>query len=115
MITPVRSGSRARRAPGPPSSSICRRRPSRRTWRRDVDLSTAPVVETFGRYRLHRKIGEGGMAEVFLASNMDQPPNSPPLVIKRLHQRLERDREAVDLFLTEADVTMMLQHPNVIR
>ncbi len=80
-----------------------------------MDLSTAPVVEQFGRYRLHKKIGEGGMAEVFLASSLDQPATQPPLVIKRLHQRLESDREAVDLFLTEADVTMLLSHPNVIQ
>lgn len=76
--------------------------------------SAAPV-ERFGKYLLHRKIGQGGMAEVFLATADDQPAGEPPLVIKRLHRELEKDRDAVDLFLTEADVTVMLTHPNIIR
>jgi eukaryotic-like serine/threonine-protein kinase len=75
----------------------------------------APPAEQFGKYQLMKKIGQGGMSEVFLARADDQPPNAPPVVIKRLHQELERDRDAVDLFLTEADVTLMLSHPNVIR
>jgi eukaryotic-like serine/threonine-protein kinase len=78
-------------------------------------LTTPPAAEHFGKYQLLRKIGQGGMAEVFLARADDTPPTAPPVVIKRLHQELERDRDAVDLFLTEADVTLMLSHPNVIR
>lgn len=78
-------------------------------------MTAAPVIEEFGRYGLMKKIGEGGMAEVFLAQANDAAPGAPPVVIKRLHARLEKDRDAVDLFLTEADVTMMLDHPNVIR
>lgn len=71
-------------------------------------------LEQFGDYKLLRKIGQGGMAEVFLASS-DRHPGAPPIVIKRLHQDLEKNRDAVDLFLTEADVTLLLDHPNVIR
>jgi serine/threonine protein kinase len=78
-------------------------------------MTQAQVLETFGKYHLLRKIGQGGMAEVFLAQADDAPPGTAPLVIKRLHQTLEKDRDAVDLFLTEADVTMMLDHPNIIR
>ncbi len=75
----------------------------------------AQPVEKFGKYTLLRKIGQGGMAEVFLATADDAPVDTPPVVVKRLHQELERNRDAVDLFLTEADVTLMLSHPNVIR
>ncbi|MEO0812188.1 MAG: serine/threonine-protein kinase, partial [Myxococcota bacterium] len=71
-------------------------------------------IEQFGDYKLLRKIGQGGMAEVFLATS-DRHPGAPPVVIKRLHQELEKNRDAVDLFLTEADVTLLLDHPNVIR
>ncbi len=78
-------------------------------------MSDASAAEQFGKYRLLRKIGEGGMASVYLAHADDAPAGSAPVVIKRLHERLEKDRDAVDLFLTEADVTMMLDHPNVIR
>lgn len=72
-------------------------------------------IEAFGPYRFLKKIGHGGMAEVFLARRHDDPSSVAPIVIKRLHPQLEQDREAVDLFLTEADVTSMLEHPNVIR
>jgi serine/threonine-protein kinase len=75
---------------------------------------TSAPIETFGQYQLLRKIGQGGMAEVFLASVEGAPQGSPPIVIKRMHEELERNRDAVDLFLTEADVTLMLDHPNVI-
>ena len=78
-------------------------------------MTQLPVIEQFGEYKLHKKIGEGGMAEVFLATADNHEPGAPPVVIKRLHERLENDRDAVDLFLTEADVTMMLTHPNVIK
>jgi eukaryotic-like serine/threonine-protein kinase len=73
------------------------------------------LVEQFGKYQIFKKIGHGGMAEVFLANASDTPPGTPPIVIKRMHHELEKDRDAVDLFLTEADVTLMLDHPNVIR
>ena len=71
--------------------------------------------ERFGGYLLIKKIGEGGMASVYLARAHDDPPDAPPVVVKRLHEQLEKDRDAVDLFLTEADVTMMLDHPNIIK
>ncbi|MBC7794548.1 MAG: serine/threonine protein kinase [Clostridia bacterium] len=75
----------------------------------------AELQERFGPYTLVRKIGQGGMAEVFLAYRDGQTQGTKPVVIKRLHQELENNRDAVDLFLTEADVTMLLEHPNVIR
>ncbi len=73
------------------------------------------IRERFGPYTLVRKIGQGGMAEVFLAYPEGAKQGDQPVVVKRLHQELEHNRDAVDLFLTEADVTMMLTHPNVIR
>lgn len=75
----------------------------------------AELQERFGPYTLVRKIGQGGMAEVFLAFRDGQAPGTPPVVIKRLHKELENNRDAVDLFLTEADVTLLLDNPNVIR
>lgn len=77
--------------------------------------SQEQVVEEYGKYQLLRKIGQGGMAEVFLARLTTAPPAAPRIVIKRLHQELEHDAEAVDLFLTEADVTLLLSHPNIVR
>jgi serine/threonine-protein kinase len=79
-------------------------------------MSLAPhhPVEHFGRFDLVRKIGQGGMAEIFAARDRDgQLPGE--FVIKRLHKELERKRECVDLFTTEADVTMLLDHPAIVK
>ncbi len=71
------------------------------------------IIEDFGPYQLIRRIGQGGMSEVFLARKKASP-NDPPIVVKRLHRELESKPETVDLFLTEADVTLLLDHPNVV-
>ncbi len=71
------------------------------------------VIEDFGPYEFIRRIGQGGMSEVFLARQKERP-NDPMVVVKRLHQELEEKPETVDLFLTEADVTLLLDHPNVV-
>lgn len=72
------------------------------------------ILENFGHYQLLRRIGQGGMAEVYLARDVENPELGE-IVIKRLHQELESDAETVDLFLTEADVTLLLDHPNVVK
>ena len=67
--------------------------------------------EPFGPYELIERIGAGGMCEVFRARRADR---SDPIAIKRLHRELEQQPDAVDLFLTEADLAVLLHHPNII-
>ncbi|MCC6808325.1 MAG: serine/threonine protein kinase [Deltaproteobacteria bacterium] len=74
------------------------------------------VVERFGKYDLLRKIGQGGMAEIFAAKDRDgQVQGGAEIVVKRLHRELEKSREVIELFTTEADVTLLLNHPGLIR
>ena len=73
------------------------------------------IIEDFGPFQLIRSIGSGGMAEVFLARDSEAASNAPPVVVKRLHKELEKDTTAVDLFITEADVMMLLDHPNIVK
>lgn len=72
-------------------------------------------MEQFGPYLLVRRLATGGMSEVYVARRADAPPNSPPLVLKRLLAELESRPDVVDMFLTEADVTAMLRHPNIVQ
>ena len=63
------------------------------------------------RYRLDRKIGSGGMADVWLAEDTELDRN---VAIKILHDRFAQDSEFVQRFQREAQSAAGLQHPNVV-
>jgi eukaryotic-like serine/threonine-protein kinase len=63
------------------------------------------------RYRLDRKIGSGGMADVWLA---DDTELDRKVAIKILHDRFAQDAEFVQRFQREAQSAAGLQHPNVV-
>ena len=59
-------------------------------------------------------LGQGGMAEVFLATRPQQV-GEDVIVIKRLHPHLDDDPSVVAMFLDEARVALRLIHPNIVR
>src|SRR5262245_63596275 len=63
------------------------------------------------RYRLDRKIGSGGMAEVWLAEDTELDRK---VAIKILHDNFAQDAEFVRRFQREAQAAAGLQHPNVV-
>jgi len=71
--------------------------------------------ERFGRYRLVRRIGGGGMADVFRAELEGAEGVTRELVIKKVLHTLSLDREAVEMFVQEARVAARLHHPNVVQ
>lgn len=64
-----------------------------------------------GRYRILRKIGSGGMADVWLA---DDTHLQRQVALKVLHGRFAQDREFIERFRREAEAAAGLQHPNVV-
>jgi eukaryotic-like serine/threonine-protein kinase len=68
----------------------------------------------FGKYEILHLLGRGGMAEVYKARVAEGPRANQTVAVKRLTPRLASDREAVDLFCGEADVSAMLKHPNIV-
>ncbi|HET9163144.1 MAG TPA: PASTA domain-containing protein [Solirubrobacterales bacterium] len=64
-----------------------------------------------GRYRLLRRIGSGGMADVWLA---EDPHLHRRVALKVLHRRFAQDREFVERFEREAEAAAGLSHPNVV-
>lgn len=70
------------------------------------------VKKQVGGYRLIRRIGEGGMGEVYLAEQLSMHRT---VAIKILHQKWADDEEFRKRFLLEARAAGKLSHPNIIQ
>ena len=66
------------------------------------------------KYDLLRKLGEGGMAEIYLARQRGLGGFQKELVIKRIHRELAKNERYVELFLDEARIAANLNHPNIV-
>jgi serine/threonine-protein kinase len=64
-----------------------------------------------GRYRVVRRIGSGGMADVYCAEDSHLGRR---VAIKVLHRRFAQDQEFVERFRREAKSAAGLNHPNVV-
>jgi len=73
------------------------------------------VGETFGKYHLQRRLGAGGMAEVFLAEERGLHGFSRLVVIKRILPDHAMDPHFEEMFINEARVCAHLCHPNVVQ
>ena len=72
-------------------------------------------MEQFGKYTLIRKVGTGGMAEVYLARTTVAQGLNKTLVIKKIHTAYARSRQFVTMFVDEAKIALGLNHPNIIQ
>ena len=68
------------------------------------------MTEILGKYSLIHKIGEGGMAEVFLAVSEDKS-----YALKKLRQDRSTEENIVADFLREVEIGSKLNHPNLLR
>ena len=64
-----------------------------------------------GRYRLDRKLALGGMAEVWLATDLYL---DRVVAVKVLKQQLAGDATAIERFRREARIVAQLDHPNIV-
>jgi serine/threonine protein kinase len=65
-----------------------------------------------GRYRLERKLGEGGMGVVYLAS--DQEVKGETFAIKVLTPEIRERADALELLCEEVRKTRALAHQNIV-
>jgi serine/threonine-protein kinase len=73
----------------------------------------SPGVETFGRYELLKKLAAGGMGQVYLARQKGPVGFQKLLVVKRLLPHLSEDDDFIQMFLDEARIAALLNHPNI--
>ena len=66
-----------------------------------------------GKYRLVRKLGQGGMAAVYLARAEGAVGFERDVVIKRLDPALARDPDAMTMLLDEARIAASLHHDHI--
>ena len=72
------------------------------------------VGATVGRWEIVRRLGSGGMADVYLAHSKGEAGFEKLVAIKVMHPHLARMPRAVDHFLDEARLAVRVQHPNVV-
>ncbi|HEY0883577.1 MAG TPA: serine/threonine-protein kinase, partial [Archangium sp.] len=70
------------------------------------------MAEEFGRYTLVKRLGAGGMGEVFLARAHG---TGEELVLKRILPHLTENPRFLRLFLDETRIASRLEHPNIAR
>ncbi|MCA9659878.1 MAG: serine/threonine protein kinase, partial [Myxococcales bacterium] len=74
-----------------------------------------PLPQQFGRYTLHRKIGEGGMAEVYAATVAVGEGLAKRLVVKKIRRDCADQTEYARMFVDEAKIALGLNHANIVQ
>src|SRR5689334_16464384 len=67
-----------------------------------------------GRYTLVRRLAVGGMAEIYLARQAAMAGFEKQVVIKRMRAGHAADPRVVEMFLDEARIGALLNHPNIV-
>jgi serine/threonine-protein kinase len=70
-------------------------------------------VDQLGSYRLRKRLAVGGMGEVYLGEKIGPEGFVKPVVLKCVLPQLAKDRAFVQLFLDEARLAALLNHPNI--
>lgn len=71
------------------------------------------LPRVFGRYTLERRLGSGGMGDVYLASSEGAHGFGTRVAVKLMRPEIAKDREAIRMLIDEAKTTVQLQHPNI--
>ncbi|MEZ6045446.1 MAG: protein kinase [Planctomycetaceae bacterium] len=90
-------------APGKPTPAQSKQQPASSSGKKATQL---------GDFRLKKRLGKGGMGEVFLAQQVSL---DRPVAIKTLSKELATKPDFVERFLREARSMARLHHPNVVQ
>ena len=71
--------------------------------------------QILGSYRITRPIASGGMATVYLARKVGPRGFAQNAAVKVVHPHLALQPEFVEMFLDEARIISLINHPNVCR
>jgi uncharacterized membrane protein affecting hemolysin expression/tRNA A-37 threonylcarbamoyl transferase component Bud32 len=87
-------------------------------------ISKAKAIETrkklegmvkIGPYLLKEKIGKGGMAEMFLADYIREDGFRRKVAVKKVLPHLAENQDFIKMFIREARLAALLQHPNIVQ
>jgi len=67
-----------------------------------------------GRWEIIKRLGSGGMADVYLARARGEAGFERQVAVKVMHPHLARNDRAVEHFLDEARLASRISHPNVV-
>jgi len=67
--------------------------------------------EKLGPYRVRGKIGEGGMASVYVGAG----PDGVQVALKVIKTEYAQNKEFLTMFMDEGKLASRLSHPNIIR
>ena len=68
-----------------------------------------------GPYLLTKKIAKGGMAELFIADYIREDGFRRTVAIKKILPHLSDNQDFIKMFIREARLAALLQHPNIVQ
>jgi len=80
-----------------------------------TDPSTRPTPKRLADFEIVRRLGAGGMAEVFLAKKRGAEGTHKLLVLKRILPAYGASRRFRSMFAEEAQLATRLNHPNIVQ
>ena len=80
-----------------------------------TEPSTRPTPKRLADFEIVRRLGAGGMAEVFLAKKRGAEATFKLLVLKRILPAYTASRRFRTMFAEEAQLATRLNHPNIVQ
>jgi tetratricopeptide (TPR) repeat protein len=77
--------------------------------------NSAPLPQKLGRYEVLRRLGAGGMAEVYLGRSRGAEGTQKLVVLKRVLPQHGQSGRMRQMFVDEARLSMRLNHPNIVQ
>jgi eukaryotic-like serine/threonine-protein kinase len=81
-------------------------------WNKSTSVSTDSLPEYIAHYRILRRLGKGGMGEVFLGEDTKQ--HARKVALKVLPEELTQSESRLRRFKQEARAVLALNHPNIL-
>ena len=78
-------------------------------------LPYPPLMARHGRYTILGKLADGGMAEIFLATQHGAEGFEKHVVLKRILTQFSADPQFRNMLLDEGHISMSLQHSNIVQ
>lgn len=78
-------------------------------------IEAGDCSRVIGAYRLKERIAEGGMSELYLAEYIRDDGFKRIVAIKMILPHLGRNEEFIRMFVREARLAALLQHPNIVQ